>query len=74
MRWKNTFVHFSNLERAPGTSDHVDIVLRPAWLTINFYLQLTSADLFKLSEKVREIGSQREAKSFSRNRQLPISL
>lgn len=53
MHWKNIFVHFNDPESAPVTLDYMDIVLQPACLTINFYLQLTSAyDLFKPSEKV----------------------
>lgn len=63
MHWKNTSVHFNDPESAPVTLDYIDIVLQPAGLTVNFYLQLTSGyDLFKSSEKVGEVGSQREAK------------
>lgn len=59
MHWKNTFVHFNDPERTSVTLDYMNTVLQPACLTVNFYLQLTSAyDLFKLSEKVEEIGSQ----------------
>lgn len=51
MHWKNNFVHFNDPERAPVTLDYMGIVLQPACLTVNFYLQLTSAyDLFKPSE------------------------
>lgn len=68
MHWKNISVHFNDPERAPVTLDYIDIVLQPASLTVNFYLQLTSAyDLFKSSEKVGEVGSQREAKGSSWN-------
>lgn len=68
MHWKNISVHFNDPERAPVTLDYTDIVLQPAGLTVNFYLQLTSAyDLFKSSEKVGEVGSQREAKGSSWN-------
>lgn len=59
MHWKNTFVHFDDPERTSVTLDYMDIVLQPACLTVNFYLQLTSAyDLFKPSEKVGEVRSQ----------------
>lgn len=69
MHWKNTFVHFNDPEGAPVTLDYTDTVLRPACLTVNFYLQLTSAyDLFKSSDKVREVGSQRKAKGSSWNK------
>lgn len=48
MHWKNTFAHFNDPGRASVTLDYMDIVLQPACLTVNFYLQLTSAsDLFK---------------------------
>jgi hypothetical protein len=47
----------------------MDIVLQPACLTINFYLQLTSAyNLFEPSEKVADVGSQSEAKASSWNK------
>lgn len=63
MHWKNTFAHFNDPERASVTLDYMDIVLQPACLTVNFYLQLTSAsDLFKPSEKQGEVESQTEAK------------
>lgn len=54
MHWKNTSVHFNDPESAPVTLDYTDIVLQPAGLTVNFYLQLTSGhDLFKSSERER---------------------
>lgn len=42
--------------RALITLDYMDTELQPARLTVNFYLQLTSAYyLFKTSEKVGEV-------------------
>lgn len=67
MHWNNPFVHFNDPERTPVTLDYMDILLRPACLTVNFYLQLTSAhDQFKPSEKGREVRSQE--KHSSRNK------
>lgn len=69
MHWEKTIVHFNDPERAPVTLDYMDIVPHPASLTVNFYLQLTSADdVFKLSEKVGEIESQRDTKGASWNK------
>lgn len=67
MHWKNPFVHFNDPERTPVTLDYMDIVLRPACLTVNFYLQLTSAyDRFKPSEKGREVRSQEKHSSWNK--------